>query len=277
MKLTNNKNYEVKNLFFKVFTNDINFQREKYFYNFFQKKNIPVLELIYKKKLVLIFKKIKIQKIKNKELYINKFLKFLIMINSKKFKNKYKIAAKENFTSIKNLNNEIKKRLSTLKKIKNKNLQIFLKTIEKKFNQIRLNHISNPKKKNIISPSDVGIHNAGIHKNKVIFFDFEYAGLDHPLKLICDLYYQPEYRISRKEMISFIYKFSDVLNYNLLYELKKIENYYKLKMCLIILNIFIDKKFNYKKKTIDDTRTLEKIKKMRLKKSQKIFIMQNIT
>jgi hypothetical protein len=43
-----------------------------------------------------------------------------------------------------------------------------------------------------ISPSDFGFHNALAEPNgRIRFIDFEYAGWDHPAKLICDFFCQP--------------------------------------------------------------------------------------
>ena len=42
-----------------------------------------------------------------------------------------------------------------------------------------------------LSPSDYGIHNSLKFKSKVFFFDFEYAGFDSSIKIICDFIYNP--------------------------------------------------------------------------------------
>jgi hypothetical protein len=43
----------------------------------------------------------------------------------------------------------------------------------------------------ILSPSDFGFHNALLHDGVLSFVDFEYAGWDGPVKLICDFLCQP--------------------------------------------------------------------------------------
>lgn len=45
----------------------------------------------------------------------------------------------------------------------------------------------------ILSHSDVGFHNMGMTKTGILFFDFEYAGLDDPRKLYADIMLQPRY------------------------------------------------------------------------------------
>lgn len=47
----------------------------------------------------------------------------------------------------------------------------------------------------VVSPSDFGLHNALSTKNGLVFFDFEHAGLDDPVKLILDFFYQPKVKI----------------------------------------------------------------------------------
>jgi hypothetical protein len=50
-----------------------------------------------------------------------------------------------------------------------------------------------------ISPSDFGFHNS-IESNRGVFFiDFEYSGIDSPLKLILDFAFQPDYLISESQ------------------------------------------------------------------------------
>ena len=44
----------------------------------------------------------------------------------------------------------------------------------------------------MIISSDFGFHNVINKNNKLFFIDFEYAGLDDPIKLICDFYCQPD-------------------------------------------------------------------------------------
>ena len=46
-----------------------------------------------------------------------------------------------------------------------------------------------------ISPSDVGFHNIIYTNYNLYFFDFEFAGIDDPCKLISDLVLQPDYGI----------------------------------------------------------------------------------
>jgi hypothetical protein len=60
----------------------------------------------------------------------------------------------------------------------------------------------------IVSPSDFGFHNTvetTVEKTLVLrFFDFEYAGLDHPLKLLMDFALQPDYLLSDNQIDLFL-------------------------------------------------------------------------
>lgn len=275
MKITNNKNWIANNYFIKKYEDLNSFKREKYFYYYFKNSNLPIPKVISFKRNLIIFKNFKIKNIKNKRLFILETFKFLTQINSRK--KIYKYDAKESFLNINKLKKEIRKRLLNLKKINNKDLKKFLNKISQKFKQLSLSKIKNPRRKKIISPSDIGYHNAGIFNKKILFFDFEYSGLDHPLKTICDFYYQPEMRVSRKEMINHTKKFGIFLKYDLISELKKVEELYKIKMCLIILNVFLKKRFKLKKKILNSQAMIKKIKKERLNKSMKIFSLKKIS
>ena len=52
-----------------------------------------------------------------------------------------------------------------------------------------------------LSPSDFGIHNSIKKKSDIYFFDFEYAGFDSSMKLICDFIYNPSNKIYSNKKI----------------------------------------------------------------------------
>ncbi len=120
----------------------------------------------------------------------------------------------------------------------------------------------------IISQSDIGFHNCGIQNKKVFFYDFEYAGLDHPIKLICDVYYQPEKRINKKYMLIFLNKLEKNLKFRIPKNFLIFEKLLKAKMMLIILNIFIISNINTKSKKINKSK-LNKLKSERIDKVYK--------
>ena len=66
--------------------------------------------------------------------------------------------------------------------------------------QIDLEQLKLVEEDQIISPSDVGIHNMLINKSGLIsFIDFEYSGLDDIAKLACDMILQPNSLLSREQ------------------------------------------------------------------------------
>jgi hypothetical protein len=132
------------------------------------------------------------------------------------------------------------------------------KKIIPKFNQLNKNFLKRNflnKKKNkllrnqmVVSPSDFGLHNI-IKSNKNFFFlDFEYAGLDDPIKLICDFFSQPDQSLSSSQKELFIKKLNFIKYNKLKPFIKVFLPFYKLKWCCIMLNKFKnDKKFNNQK------------------------------
>ncbi len=89
----------------------------------------------------------------------------------------------------------------------------------------------------ILSPSDFGFHNMLESRGELYFLDFEYAGWDDPVKLICDFACQPQVPVSSLQ--------SDVFreHLNLLLELDQEQVHlllplYRLKWCCILLNEF---------------------------------------
>lgn len=74
------------------------------------------------------------------------------------------------------------------------NLSYEFKRWQKTFHQGLIEGIINDEEllssHRVISPSDFGFHNALLHGNRIIFVDFEYAGIDDPLKLIADFFSQ---------------------------------------------------------------------------------------
>ena len=268
MNLSNNNIKKKKNSFEKKFLDYERFKREIYFYQMMKDRsiNIPKIKKIEKNK--IIFKIYDFKKIKSQKLFLNQILNFLVKIN--KVKN-YKLYAKEYLKSYNNLRNQVKKRLNKINnsKIDKKYSSKFLaiKKYIKKTLSCNYNNISLLKTKKIISQSDFGIHNSALYKNKIYFYDFEYYGLDHPIKIICDIYYQPEKRINRKLMQNFILNLEKKLDFKLPENFTIFEKLLKVKMMLIILNIFFeDAKYRNKSSYNND-----KIKKLKFKRLNKAY------
>ena len=270
----NSKVYKIiskkKNIIIKQYYGK-NCKRIKHEYNFYNYlkdkniKNIPSpLAYDFKNNLAAFsfLEGKKIKKIKKK--HIIQLTNFISSINKKK--NLHKIAlATEGIKNRENFIRICKKRIEKLKLVDNKSLinkklHIFLKRkIIPKFkllNKDIINNdiINNPKfkltkKDMIISPSDVGFHNIIEKKNKLFFFDFEYAGVDDQIKLICDFYCQPNQIISLK--LKNLFKLKIISKYENFKDLDYLVNIFLpinyLKWCCIILNEFIRKKKNIRK------------------------------
>lgn len=165
----------------------------------------------------------------------------------------------------------VEKKINLMKLIKKNSLIkkdcfLFLKyKIIPKYNDIKKNLIkSNILKSSkfkllrdqmIISPSDFGFHNIIESNKKLFFLDFEYAGLDDPVKLICDFYCQPDQSISILQKKLFIEKFlsRNEFSKDIKFLVKKFLPVHQLKWCCIILNEFKKKEYiDYKNSVNND-------------------------
>ena len=266
MKLSNNSIKSSKNTIEKYFLDNERIKREKYFYLKFENKKLNIPELLSISKNKISLKKYKFKKIKSQKLFFDELSNFLIKTNKEK---SYKLHAKENLKSYKLLLNQVKKRLEKISKqkiekqylTKIKVIKLYIKKILKECpSSLKLSS-----SRNIISQSDIGFHNCGIFNNKVFFYDFEYSGLDHPIKLICDVYYQPEKRVNKKYLLSFIKKLEKNFQFKLPKNFFIFEKLFKVKMMLIILNILITSNISNKSKLINKVE-LNKIKSDRINK-----------
>jgi hypothetical protein len=59
-------------------------------------------------------------------------------------------------------------------------------------------------KKEVVSPSDFGFHNTLSCFGKLFFLDFEYSGIDSPIKLILDFLLQPDYLVQSDQEEQFL-------------------------------------------------------------------------
>ena len=124
-----------------------------------------------------------------------------------------------------------------------------------------------------ISPSDFGFHNAiETDQGKLIFIDFEYAGRDDPVKMICDFFCQPEVPIPHSYLPMFSTRVLERFdNSNLHYHrLKMLLPVHTIKWCCIILNEFLPvgrarRMFAHQDINIDE------IKQKQLEKAKSLF------
>lgn len=93
-----------------------------------------------------------------------------------------------------------------------------------------------------LSPSDYGFHNAIRSKKGLLYFiDFEYAGWDDPVKMICDALLQPDKPIPERFYSAFLNHGKAILHSidNLLDRAESLYPLLGIKWCLIMLNEFL--------------------------------------
>lgn len=251
LKFSDRKNYYV----IKIYKDLYRLKREKSFYVFLKKNkvsSVPNLLYFNEKLKIIIFDFVigkKVKKISKSD--ITKLLIFLNTINQKK-----KLNMPLSIGGIKNRADHIKlcqKKINDLKFInhkffKNNKLKNFIysdliPTFEyyknKTNNNIFKKYLINLSKKDLIlSPSDIGFHNILKDEKKLIFIDFEYAGLDDPLKLICDFLVQPDQKITSAQKKQFVENklFSKSRSSNIGDLVNLFLPFHKLKWCCIMLN-----------------------------------------
>jgi hypothetical protein len=86
----------------------------------------------------------------------------------------------------------------------------------------------------IYSPSDFGFHNILHRSERLFFFDFEYSGKDHPIKLILDFLYQPEVNLSAVGRQVFLNELAPWFKNGSLSVPETVSNFFLLKWTLII-------------------------------------------
>lgn len=125
----------------------------------------------------------------------------------------------------------------------------------------------------IASPSDVGLHNVMIEKSSYhfIFLDFEYAGRDSAIKLVCDYFCQPKYPVP-VNLISeffrhplFVQVFDDEEIFLLFFRATQ------LKWCFILLNEFNPDIIKRREFSSAKPLDLSKLQKSQLNKCRQYF------
>jgi hypothetical protein len=86
-----------------------------------------------------------------------------------------------------------------------------------------------------VSPSDIGLHNTIAYNNGFKYIDFEYAGIDSPVKLYLDICYQPDFNLSKQEMLLIYRYLKHVLGFQLQDLSETLRLSFVIKWCLIML------------------------------------------
>jgi hypothetical protein len=65
--------------------------------------------------------------------------------------------------------------------------------LKSRFKSVLTDNLGRKARKLIVSPGDLGPHNSLVNSlGQVVFLDFEYFGLDDPIKFLCDLEFGPQ-------------------------------------------------------------------------------------
>ena len=94
----------------------------------------------------------------------------------------------------------------------------------------------------ILSPSDFGFHNSVMKKTGQIYFiDFEYAGWDDPVKMICDFFCQPEIQVPLTYIDYCIERVAAIVqsSRDLPERIRLLIPLFRIKWCCIMLNDFL--------------------------------------
>ena len=199
--------------------------------------------------------------------------------------------ASEAFFTLKEIENNIEKRLNRLLLIQSNNTESRdLKTMLKKtfipgFEKIkkwsRQKAIVTKVDYNapisiderILSPSDFGFHNAlKLFDNKLVFLDFEYFGWDDPAKLIIDFVLHPAMNISEDLKSYFVNEI--IIRFQITNLLSRVKIMYPLlglKWCMILLNEFLPNEFERRDFACQYRKEKSKIRAIQLAKSEKMF------
>ncbi|WP_394191950.1 aminoglycoside phosphotransferase family protein [Pseudoalteromonas atlantica] len=206
-------------------------------------------------------------------------LRFIEQINDIPFCDTHLNTASESPSNLLGFHTIIENRLARFKTTQyNKCLNELLERIETRADIIRCRLSENgtiEHERSILSPSDFGFHNAIKTKQRLIFFDFEYAGIDTSWKLLCDFFSQPAIPVDLTSLkLFFDSKLFQPISmqrnaFLIAFELTQ------LKWCLIMLNEFIGdvrarRQFSWNKNCLED-RAIEEVKLEQLAKSQKYF------
>ncbi|MEK9942743.1 MAG: phosphotransferase [Gammaproteobacteria bacterium] len=92
----------------------------------------------------------------------------------------------------------------------------------------------------ILSPSDFGFHNVLRSESDIFFVDFEYAGWDDPVKLLCDFACQPDVIVAQPQVERFWSGMADWLGGEHLFQYAQgLLRLYRIKWICIMLNEFL--------------------------------------
>lgn len=260
----NNKTF-IKKSFNQKFSTYLDFQREVNAYKLLKKfKFTPNLKKVDQNSKFIILERIPGQHPKNLNHltpFILELFKSFYSLNS--LNNYNKIFAKERYINISSFENNIKQRYIETSKLNNNKLMKLLKLAKDNFLDFKSKNFESFRKITRIRMychSDISRKNIMIYKNKNYLIDFEYFGIDNPLKMVADLFLHPENKLKKRFEQSALNHLANMFNVNedkLFYDYFIIKKIYKLKWAFIIAKQFSKFDISYN----DRERLLNKIEK----------------
>lgn len=195
--------------------------------------------------------------------------------------------ASEATFSLQELADVIRKRLSKLLAVEDKELTYFLKqsfepifasVLEKATKQLSCCGFSStyllPQKFRTLSPSDYGLHNAIRSEEGIKFLDFEYFGWDDPVKMISDFLLHPGMSLTDTQKSIFFQGMLDGFSDHprLFDRLTALYPFYGLKWVLILLNEFLPENLSRRFFSDGSHVDVEEIKRQQLEKAKKMLM-----
>ena len=183
------------------------------------------------------------------------------------------------------LTNQIEQRFLKLQQIENKSLQNTLKKLyelylllsQRAYDLWPKNNIDKNLNKKLLTfnPSDFGFHNTILKNNKELkFIDFEYFGLDDPVKLISDFLWHPGMQLSEVQKEIFTKNALNIFDKDK-FIMKRLNSsfcLYGIRWALIILNDFLNNKMILLNKfSLIQSKSYEAHLKVQLDKSIEIY------
>lgn len=250
--------YQKKHLIYKDYNFSHNsekrFKREILAYKILNKNNIKSIPKFYDsdfKNRSITMEYINGTKTKKiSKLILDNYIDFFSKISKIKFDKKNILLASSNAITLDNIKLSIENRILELKNFNNYYISKYINQIEKKLFKIKSNNKKKFYSENILSISDVGIHNTIMRDKTLIFYDFEYFGLDNKAKLLSDFILHPKNTLSVTQVIYFKEKFIN----NIVKDKKKFSINLKIifPLCCILWTLIILKKYNKRQPTIID-------------------------
>jgi hypothetical protein len=158
--------------------------------------------------------------------------------------------AKDALTDEFSLYQDIEQRIQSLRNPQHESIQGLVDSLEVSALQIgylgtslagELHHLrAGDTNRIFVSPSDIGLHNTISYNDHFKYIDFEYAGIDSPVKLYLDICYQPDLKLSKNEMFQIYSSLENVLGFKFQDLSETLRLIFVIKWCLIMLKSVSD-------------------------------------